>query len=159
VDTTQKAVDALGLTDGPIHAEMRVNEGGVYMLEVAARPIGGLCAKAIEGLEEFILRCAIGEDAKLQAGMGASGVMMIPIPREGVYCDVAGVGDAEAVPGVTEVIVTAKQGQKIVPLPEGKSYLGFIFARAGTPAEVEQALRRAHEKLEFEILGTLPVIA
>jgi len=158
VDTTQGASDALGLANGPIHAEMRVNGDGVWMLEVAARPIGGLCAKAIDGLEELILRCAIGEDASLPVGVGASGVMMIPIPREGVYCDVAGVEEAAAVPGITEVIITAKQGQKIVPLPEGKSYLGFIFARANTPAEAEQAVRRAHEKLEFEILGALPVI-
>jgi len=84
--------------------------------------------------------------------------MMIPIPREGVYCDVRGGQGAQAVPGITEVIITAKQGQKIVPLPEGKSYLGFIFARANTPDEAEQALRRAHEELEFEILGALPVI-
>jgi len=98
------------------------------------------------------------EDARLPVGVGASGVMMIPIPREGVYCDVAGVEEAAAGPGNTEVIITAKQGQKIVPLPEGKSYLGFIFARSNTPAEAEEALRRAHEKLEFELLGALPVI-
>jgi biotin carboxylase len=159
VATTQKALAALGLTNGPIHAEMRVNESGVWMLEVAARPIGGLCAKAIDGLEELILRCAMGEDATLQGGAGGSGVMMIPIPREGVYCDGAGVEAARAVPGVTEVIITAKQGQKIVPLPEGKSYLGFIFARASTPAEAEQALRSAHQKLRFEILAALPLMS
>jgi len=83
---------------------------------------------------------------------------MIPIPREGVYVETSGVENAAAVPGITDVIITAKQVHKIVPLPEGASYLGFIFARANTPAEVEQALRSAHRKLQFEILGALPVL-
>lgn len=156
---TSEAIAALGLTDGPIHAEMRVNERGVWMLEAAARPIGGLCAKAIPGLEELILRQAAGEDARLPMAGGASGVMMIPIPREGVYNDVSGVRQAESVNGITEVIITAKQGHKIVPLPEGGSYLGFLFARAATPEAAELALRTAHEKLDFEILAALPVIS
>lgn len=159
MESTAQAVEALGLTDGPIHAEMRVNAAGVWMLEVAARPIGGLCAKAIPGLEDLILRRAAGESAAPPALQGASGVMMIPIPREGIYNDVTGVERAERVPGISEVIITAKQGQRIVPLPEGSSYLGFIFARTGTPEEAEQALRSAHQELEFEILGALPVIS
>lgn len=159
VEATQRAVNALGLTDGPVHAEMRVNGGGVWMLEAAARPIGGLCAKAIPGLEELILRRAIGDDASLPTVVGGSGVMMIPIPREGVYQSVGGLEEAQAVPDVVEVIITAKQGQEIVPLPEGKSYLGFIFARAVTAEKAERALRSAHAKLAFEILGALPVIS
>ena len=83
---------------------------------------------------------------------------MIPIPRAGVYQGAGGVEEARAVPGITEVIITAKQGQTILPLPEGKSYLGFIFARAATPADAEEALRKAHAELHFEILGALPVI-
>jgi len=157
--TTSRAIAALGLTDGPIHAEMRVNERGVWMLEVAARPIGGLCAKAIPGLEELILRQAAGDDARLLMSGGASGVMMIPIPREGVFSHVQGLEQAEAVNGIVDVIITAKQGHKIVPLPEGSSYLGFLFARAATPAAAELALRTAHEKLDFEILAALPVIS
>ena len=156
--STGKAIHALGLTDGPIHAEMRVNREGVWMLEIAARPIGGLCAKAIPGLEELILRHAIGEEVGQPASIEPSGVMMIPIPRDGIYHGTTGINDAEAVPCVTEVIITAKEGQQIIPLPEGKSYLGFIFARAATPAEAEQALRNAHNKLTFEILSSLPVI-
>jgi biotin carboxylase len=158
VETTRRAVTALGLTDGPIHAEMRVNANGVWMLEVAARPIGGLCAKALPGLEELLLLHAAGEPADIPEPAAASGVMMIPIPRQGVYHGVAGVEKACEIAGITEVIITAKQGQTIVPLPEGKSYLGFIFARASTPAEVEAALRTAHAALEFEILGALRVI-
>jgi biotin carboxylase len=157
-ETAERAVQALGLSDGPIHAEMRVNPEGVWMLEVAARPIGGLCAKAIPGLEEFLLRRAAGEAVPPPALNGGSGVMMIPIPREGVYVETLGAENAAAVPGISEVIITAKQGHKIVPLPEGASYLGFIFARAGTSAEAEQALRSAHRELQFEILGALPVL-
>ena len=157
-ETAGRAVKALGLSDGPIHAEMRVNAEGVWMLEVAARPIGGLCAKAIPGLEEFLLRRAVGEAVPPPTPKDASAVMMIPIPREGVYVETTGVEQAAALPGITEVIITAKQGHKIVPLPEGASYLGFIFARADTPAEAESALRSAHGQLDFEILGALPVL-
>lgn len=158
----ERAVRALGLYHGPFHAELRLNTEGIWMLEVAARPIGGLCAKALlfgDGmpLEELVLRHAIGEDiAALHPADAASGVMMIPIPRGGVYEDVAGLAEARAVESVEDVIVTAKVGQALVPLPEGSSYLGFIFARAGDPAEVERSLRRAHAKLHFRIATALP---
>jgi hypothetical protein len=152
---------ALGLRHGPVHAECRVADDGVYLLEVAARPIGGLCANAltftgpggaVASFEELLLRHAGGEAvAPWEREARASGVMMIPIPYAGVYRGVQHVEAAARVPGVTSVHVSAKQGQRLVPLPEGASYLGFIFARAETPAEVENALRGAHGLLRFEI--------
>jgi hypothetical protein len=163
-ETVERAVRALGLYHGPFHAELRFNESGIWMVEVAARPIGGLCSKALRfgagmPLEELVLRHAIGEDiAALQPADAASGVMMIPIPRGGVYEDAAGVDEARSIEGVDDVIVTAKAGQMLVPLPEGASYLGFIFARGGDPAEVERALRRAHAKLSFRIATALPTV-
>ncbi|MGA2212685.1 MAG: ATP-grasp domain-containing protein [Bryobacteraceae bacterium] len=160
VQTTQAAVHALGLSHGPIHAEMRVNSRGVWMLEVAARPIGGLCARVLPGLEELILRHAAGEDAgSIAATAPASGVMMIPIPREGIYVDAQGLDRARALPGIEDVIITAKPGQKLIPLPEGASYLGFIFARGESPNTVESALRSAHLQLRFQIAAALPVIS
>ena len=164
--STRAATKALGLTHGPIHAEMRVNPHGIWMLEVAARPIGGLCARVLPGLEELILRHAAGVDTNSiamptgAAGVApaASGVMMIPIPREGIYVHVEGLEQARAVQGIEDVIVTAKLGQKLIPLPEGASYLGFIFARAETPDAAEQALRNSHGHLRFEIATALPVI-
>ncbi len=163
IAATQKAVRALGLTDGPIHAEARVNEEGVWILEVAARPIGGLCARTLRfqpdmSLEELILRHAAGEDiSKARLADGASGVMMIPIPKAGIYVRVEGTEKAGAIPDIEDVVITAKEGQSIVPLPEGASYLGFIFARARTPQLVERALREAHACLQFEIATALPV--
>jgi len=157
--TTNKAIQALGLTHGPIHAEMRRNERGVWMLEVAARPIGGLCAKVLPGLEELILRHAAGEDVSTFALPDhAAGVMMIPIPRAGIYARVSGEDEARAVPLMEDVIVTAKIGQHLLPLPEGNSYLGFLFARGDAPARVEAALRQAHAKLRFELNAALPVL-
>jgi biotin carboxylase len=161
---TESAIRALGLTHGPIHAEMRVNRSGVWMLEVAARPIGGLCARALRfdddgSLEELILRHAVGVDvSRAVLRDAASGVMMIPIPKGGIYQGVEGIGEASAVPNVDEVIITAKEGQKILPLPEGASYLGFIFARGDSPERVERALREAHACLKFEISTALPVV-
>ena len=162
IQAAGRAVRALGLTHGPVHAELRLNSEGAWVLEVAARPIGGLCARALRfdrgmPLEELILRHAIGEDvsaAKLSDS--ASGVMMIPIPKGGVYEGVEGVERASTF--VEEVVITAKEGQKILPLPEGASYLGFIFARGDSAGEVERALRAAHGELKFKIATALPVM-
>jgi hypothetical protein len=160
VETTEAAIRALGLSHGPLHAEMRVNSRGVWMLEVAARPIGGLCARVLPGLEELILRQALGVDpGNIGMPAPASGVMMIPIPREGIYVDAEGLDRASAEPGIEDVIITAKQGQKLTPLPEGASYLGFIFARGESPEAVDRALRSAHRQLRFEIAAALPVIS
>lgn len=158
IDTTQRAISALGLTNGPIHAELRVNDRGVWMLEIAARPIGGLCAKAVPGLEESILRHSAGVESAPLLLKGAHGVMMIPVPRAGVYAGVEGVDYAAAVEGITEVVITAKEGQTLLPLPEGNSYAGFIFARGGSAVRVEDALRTAHAHLRFEITAALPVL-
>ncbi len=164
IEATENAVRALGLTQGPIHAEMRVNSRGVWMLEVAARPIGGLCARALRfdggvSLEELIIRHAVGEDVTgVELADAASGVMMIPIPKAGVYVDVQGVGEARSVPGIEDVVITAKQGQRIERLPEGASYLGFIFARGENPDQVDDALREANSKLCFEIASALRIV-
>jgi hypothetical protein len=155
------AARALGLDHGPIHAECRVNDTGVFVLEVAARPIGGLCARALRfertgagsvPLEELLLHHALREPTDGWAREAlASGVMMMPIPRRGIFRGVHRVEQARGVVGVEDVRVTAKPDQTLIPLPEGASYLGFIFARAPRPAEVEQALRQAHARLEFAI--------
>lgn len=162
IATTQRAVTALGLANGPVHAEMRYNERGVWMLEAAGRPIGGLCARALRfgdgmPLEELLLRFAVGEDVSaMEREHAASGVMMIPIPNSGVYDSVSGVEEAAAVPDITDVVITAKKGQALRKLPEGAAYLGFLFARADTPDAVERALREAHRKLKFSIMPELP---
>ncbi len=159
IRTTEAAIQALGLTHGPVHAEMRVNARGVWMLEVAARPIGGLCARVLPGLEDLILRHAAGEDvSSIVMPPDAAGVMMIPIPREGIYVAVEGLDQARATPAVEDIVITAKQGQKLIPLPEGNSYLGFIFARGDSSDIVEEALRMSHARLRFETATVLPVL-
>jgi len=148
---------ALGLTEGPVHAELRVNDAGPWVLEVAARSIGGLCSRTLRfgtgmSLEEIILRHALGWPiASLARERRPAGVMMIPIPRAGRLQAVRGTEAAGAVPGIEEVTITAHAGQDVVPLPEGWHYLGFIFARADTPDAVEAALRDAHARLTFDI--------
>lgn len=166
VECTERAVAAVGLRHGPLHAELRINDQGAWLLETAARPIGGLCARALRfgesrmPLEELILRHALGEPVEeAPREPEASGVMMIPIPRAGVYEGVEGVEEAAGTPGVTGLEITAKVKQKLVPLPEGASYLGFIFARAEKPEQVEAALRQAHSQLRFHISAHLPVVA
>jgi biotin carboxylase len=149
---------ALGLKHGPVHAEMRVNEGGVWIVEIAARSIGGLCSRSLRfgtgvSLEELILTHALGIQTRPdERESSAAGVMMIPIPAEGVLEEVRGVASARAIPGIVEVTISAHAGGRIVPLPEGDRYLGFIFSRADTPARAEAALREAHARLEVLIV-------
>jgi len=169
LDAVVAAAGALGLRHGPVHAECRVNDHGVYVLEVAARPIGGLCAKSLRferpgrhgaavSLEEVLLRHALGEDVSgYRRETRASGVMMIPIPARGILREVHGVDNARAIDGV-DVQITAKPDTLLVPLPEGRSYLGFIFAHGDDAAVAEQALRDAHAQLRFVIDREVPVI-
>ena len=150
--TTARAAGALGLTDGPIHAEFRLNSG-IWVLEVAARSIGGLCSRTLRfgsgiSLEELILRHAAGLPMpSYQREQRAAGVMMLPIRDRGRLRAVEGQSAAKQVPGVDGLVITIPPGEPLVPLPEGDRYLGFMFARADSPAGVEAALRQAHAQL------------
>jgi len=153
-----QAARALGIERGPVHAEVRWNARGPWLIEVAARPIGGRCSAVLrfgEGLmslEELLLRDALDLPVpSLERERGAAGVMMIPVPGAGVLRAVHGRAEAAAVPGVTDVAITAHPGERLVPWPEGARYPGFLFARGETPAAVEGALREAHRRLEFEL--------
>ena len=163
-----RAVRAIGLSHGPVHAEFRINTAGAWPIEVAARPIGGLCARALRfvlpgedepiGLEELLLRHALelpGSDARREAD--ASGVMMIPVPRSGILEKVDGVEEAIATPGISGLEITARLHDFIAAWPEGASYLGFLFARGATAEVTEKALRQAHGKLRFTLTARLPV--
>ncbi len=155
--TTERGCRALGFEHGPIHAELRLGPNGPVVIELAARSIGGLCARTLTfgaglSLEELILRHALGaRDEAVRREPGAAGVLMIPIPRGGLLEAVRGLEEARAVPGVVDVVISAHPGQLLVPLPEGSRYLGFLFSRASDPGRAEAALREAHSKVVFEI--------
>ncbi len=163
-DCAAQAAQALGLRHGPLHAELRINENGPWMVEIAGRSIGGLCSQTLnfglEGLslETLILRQAVGlEIDSLTRETQARGVMMIPIPSAGIYQGLSGLEAAEAVPGIESLEITAKVNYPLIPLPEGESYLGFIFATGSTPEMVEAALREAYQQLHFKIDPMLPL--
>ena len=160
--TTLDAARALGLDDGPVHAELRLGRDAegrdrAWMIEIAARSIGGLCSRTLAfgtgmSLEEIILRHALRLPiASLERDRRAAGVMMIPIPRGGLLEGVEGLDEARAVPLIEDVTIAMHKGQEVVPLPEGSRYLGFIFSRADAPAAAEAALREAHRHLRFII--------
>lgn len=161
--TVNHAVAALGLREGPIHAEMRINDRGVWLIEVAARSIGGLCSRALRfgasgRLEDLILRHALGLPIPIvEQDRLATGVMMIPIPAAGTLRRVAGIDVARAMTDIEDVTISIPLGATLVPAPEGNRYLGFIFAGGDTPEAVEAALRRAHSQLEFTIEPIRPI--
>ena len=156
-ETISSACTAYGLREGPIHAECRINEQGVWILEVAARTIGGLCGRLLRfgtgtSLEELVLMHAVGERPELNSETGGAGVLMIPIPQPGILRRVGGVLAAGKVPYIEEVVIHVREGYELVPLPEGSSYLGFIFARAPSAAQAEAALRAAHACLRVVVM-------
>src|SRR5215218_5204595 len=162
---TAEAAAALGLREGPIHAELRINNEGVWLIEMAGRSIGGLCSTVLEfgaglSLEEIILRHAVGMPLpSTERAGGAAGVMMIPIPRGGILRDVSGIDEAKTVVGVTGIEITAPLNQPLTPLPEGASYLGFIFAHGESPDAAERALRDANARLVFRIEPAITLMA
>lgn len=156
-ETISAACAAYGLREGPIHAECRINAQGVWILEVAARTIGGLCGRLLRfgtgsSLEELVLLHALGERPEVTSEPGGAGVLMIPIPQAGILRRVEGVSAAEKIPYIEEVVIDVREGYELVPLPEGSSYLGFIFARAPNAAQAEAALRAAHACLHVVVM-------
>lgn len=157
INCTQKGTNALGLTEGPIHAELRLNDQGSFIIEIAARSIGGRCSRILQfqtgyALEEIILRHVLNVPIpSLERAQEAAGVMMIPIPSEGRLIAVDDIEKAKAVSGITDIEITLRRNQEVIPLPEGRSYLGFIFARGKTAEGVETALRTAQRQLSIQI--------
>jgi biotin carboxylase len=157
-DLVAQGARALELSEGPVHAEVRWGPGGPRLIEIAARSIGGLCSRTLTfgtgmSLEEIILRSALRMPVEtLEREKRAAGVLMIPIPKAGVLESVAGLDRAKGVSGIVDAVVSAHVGQRLVPLPEGSRYLGFVFSRGATPEEAEAALREAHRHLEFRIV-------
>jgi hypothetical protein len=162
VSCAGRTAQALGLREGPVHGEFRLNENGVWVIELAARAIGGRCSRTLEftsgmSLEELILRHALRMPLPpLTRQEQAAGVMMLPIPYGGMLREVRGQAEAKAVPGIVELTITAKPGDELIPLPEGTRYLGFLLARGATQEDVERSLRDAHRRLTVVISASPP---
>ena len=158
--TVTAAARAIGLREGPVHAELRINESGVFVVECAARSIGGVCSRVLRfgvgvSLEELVLRHALGMPVAGQVAdqeeEEAGGVMMLPVPRRGVLREVRGQDGARLVAHIEEVVISIPPNTQVEPLPEGDRYLGFMFARGGSAEIVEKALRQAFRQLEVVI--------
>ncbi|MGB5473991.1 MAG: ATP-grasp domain-containing protein, partial [Gammaproteobacteria bacterium] len=156
----ETACRALGLREGPVHAELRIATRGCVIMEVAARTIGGECARLLRaatghGLEELVIAHASGEPVGFERPLDAAGVLMIPIARAGILRRIEGISAARAVPYIEDISISIREGYELVPLPEGASYLGFMFARAPTPAQAEAALRAAFAELDIVVAPLL----
>ncbi len=153
-----QAIAALGLTNGPVHAELRIDAGRPVVIEIAARTIGGICGRSLsfglmgDTLESLVLRHALGVRKRgFRRIEQATGVMMIPIPERGTLERIDGLDAARSVPGVTGIEIAIPIGSEVVPVPDGDRYLGFIFARAATRDDVVEALHTAHDEVTLVI--------
>jgi hypothetical protein len=150
------ACKAYGLRTGPVHAELRIDEKAAWILEVAARTVGGDCARSLDdgshfNLEALVISLAIGKHYEVVLPREARGVMMIPVRKRGILLRIEGLAEAKKVRFITDINMHIHAGNELIPLPEGNQYPGFIFARADTAQEVVLALRKAYEQLEFVV--------
>ena len=162
VESVTAACHALGLQEGPVHAEVRLNGSEAVIMEVASRTIGGDCARLLQfgtghGLEDLVIAHAVGQPLPIEPQDGAAGVLMIPIRDAGILRRVEGISRARAVPGIEDIVISIREGYELVPLPEGGNYLGFVFARAASPAAAESALRAAHAELDFVVAPAIKI--
>jgi len=153
-ETVLRACQGYGLKEGPVHAEVRIHEDEVWFMEMASRTIGGQCAQSLQyatglSLEEMVIQNALGKEIQTGENTQAAGVLMIPITKRGLLRRVEGIMEASKVEYIEELEISISEGYELVPLPQGRSYLGFIFSKAPTPALAEQALRDAYKKLKI----------
>ncbi|UCC56699.1 MAG: ATP-grasp domain-containing protein, partial [Gammaproteobacteria bacterium] len=162
VESVTAACQAIGLQEGPVHAEIRISGSQAVIMEVASRTIGGDCARLLRfgtghGLEDLVIAHAVGKPLPIEPRKGGAGVLMIPISEAGILRRVEGIARARAVPGIEDIVISIRDGYELVPLPEGGSYLGFIFAHAASPAAAEAALRAAYAELDIVVAPLMPV--
>ena len=160
METVKAACVGMGLREGAVHAEVRLSDTGCVIIEVASRTIGGECARLLTfgtgyTLEDLVIAHAVGRSLAFEPASAAAGVLMIPIREAGILRRIEGITAARAVPGIEDILVSIRDGYELVPLPEGSSYLGFMFASAPTPERVEAALRSAHSKLKIVVAPVL----
>ena len=163
IECVTAACQALGLQEGPIHAEVRIRGAQAVIMEVASRTIGGDCARLLrfgtgQGLEDLVIAHAVGRPLPIEPREGGAGVLMIPISEPGILRRVEGIIRARAVPFIEDIVISIREGYELVPLPEGGSYLGFMFAHAPTPEQAEAALRQAHDELRIVVAPVMPVL-
>ena len=156
VDVVQSACEAYGIQTGPVHAECRLRDSKAYLIEMAARTIGGLCSDILEyglgcSLEEVVLRQSIGQAVDSSFSETSAGVLMIPVPSKGILKRVEGLLEAGKVEYIEDINIQLRDGYELIPLPEGNSYLGFVFAKAPSFELVEKALRQAYACLNVVV--------
>ena len=162
IHTVKAACAGMGLCEGAVHAEVRLSESGCIIIEVASRTIGGECARLLtfgtgHSLEDLVIAHAVGRPLAIESATGAAGVLMIPIREAGILRRIEGITAARAVPHIEDILISIRDGYELVPLPEGSSYLGFMFASAATPERVEAALRTAHAKLNIVVVPLMKI--
>ena len=162
IQTVKAACAGMGLCEGAVHAEVRLSESGCIIIEVASRTIGGECARLLtfgtgHSLEDLVIAHAVGRPLAIESATGAAGVLMIPIREAGILRRIEGITAARAVPHIEDILISIRDGYELVPLPEGSSYLGFMFASAPTPEQVEAALRTAHAKLNIVVVPLMKI--
>jgi hypothetical protein len=145
----QKACQKLGLTNGPIHAEFKISNNEVFLIEINPRMIGGLCSRCLsfglfkQSLEELILLSfSTGKFKKVELLSNYVGVLMLPVPKSGKFISINH-NEIMKIENVSSVDITVSKNTLLQMPPNGERYLGFVFSQGENKSVVMRALESA----------------
>jgi biotin carboxylase len=157
VEAARRAVEALGITEGPTYTQVRLGHGGPQVIELAARLGGGhdaeLCQAALGvDLNDLALSAALGEevtapDPHPRVG-GASTVFLVPLPGELLALE--GVDEAARAEGVIAVRVYRRPGFQLGELRVGADRAGAVQAVGDSRAEAYERAKAAAALIRFQ---------
>jgi biotin carboxylase len=157
VEAARRAVDALGITEGPTYTQVRLGQGGPQVIELAARLGGGhdaeLCQAALGvDLNDLALSSALGEEVAApdpypRVG-GASTVFLVPPPGELLALE--GVDEAAQAEGVLAVRIYRRPGFQLGELRVGADRAGAVQAVGDSRAEAYERAKAAAALIRFQ---------
>ena len=149
VSIVDKACKKIGLEDGPVHVEFKINENQIFIIEINPRMIGGLCSRCLSfglfkvSLEEIILHAFMNNELKnIELLNNYVGVLMIPTPKSGKFISI-NKEELEKIPNISNVEITVPEGSDLLEPPYGDKYLGFAFSQGIDKKTVNESLLTA----------------
>ncbi len=149
VSIVDKACKKIGLEDGPVHVEFKINENQIFIIEINPRMIGGLCSRCLSfglfkvSLEEIILHAFMNNELKnIELLNNYVGVLMIPTPKSGKFISI-NKEELENIPNISNVEITVPEGSDLLEPPYGDKYLGFAFSQGIDKKTVNESLLTA----------------
>lgn len=157
-DLARRATIAVGVENGPAHAEIILTENGPKMVEIGAR-MGGDCitthlvplSTGIDMIEATI-RISCGEKPDVSPNFSkGSAIRFFDVPK-GKIASIEGVEEAEKIDGIKEISFTKTVGDVIDDINSSTDRAGFVIAQSDTAENAENLCKQAIEKIKIEVI-------